>query len=296
MRRLVLAAAMIGMAFGAQAADMPDLPILRGSVAPALSSTSRNWDGWYVGGQVGYSSAEMDFSHSVKSLTNFIERNSVLQAPLEQWALLSKNHTQSFGFGAFVGRNWQWEDLVFGFEANYNYFSNLQSSSTNSMTRLIVNPAGENPPAGHTHTYVTTLSGNAGLQIKDVVTLRSRAGWAVGDALPYIFGGLAVGRADVSRAATVQYDKYDDYDVTTTTVAGVTTTTHFTDYLGSSTLSSQERRSNSFVPGWVAGLGMEYMLFGNVFMRGEWEYIRFLNVKDISFSANNVRLGIGYKF
>jgi len=296
MRRLVLAAAMIGMAFGAQAADMPDLPILRGSVAPALSSTSRNWDGWYVGGQVGYSSAEMDFSHSVKSLTNFIERNSVLQAPLEQWALLSKNHTQSFGFGAFVGRNWQWEDLVFGFEANYNYFSNLQSSSTNSMTRLIVNPAGENPPAGHTHTYVTTLSGNAGLQIKDVVTLRSRAGWAVGDALPYVFGGLAVGRLDVSRAATVHYDKYDDYDVTTTTVAGVTTTTHFTDYLGSSTLSSQERRSNSFVPGWVAGLGMEYMLFGNVFMRGEWEYIRFLNVKDISFSTNNVRLGIGYKF
>jgi len=32
---------------------------------------------------------------------------------------------------------------VFGFEANYNYSSNLQASSTNSMTRLIVNPAGE---------------------------------------------------------------------------------------------------------------------------------------------------------
>jgi outer membrane immunogenic protein len=305
MRRLVLAAAMIGMAFGAQAADMPDLPILRGSVAPALSSTSRNWDGWYVGGQLGYSSAEMDFSHSVKSLTNFMLRNSVLQAPIEQWALLSKNHSQSFGFGAFVGRNWQWEDLVFGFEANYNYFSNLQASATNSMTRLIVNPAGENPPAGHTHTYVTTLSGNAGLQIKDVVTLRSRAGWAVGNALPYVFGGLAVGRVDVSRAATVSYDKYDDFDTITPTLVGfdplgnpifINVTSHSTVYLGSNSQSSQERRSNSFVPGWTAGLGMEYMLWGNVFMRGEWEYIRFLNVKDISFSANNVRLGIGYKF
>jgi outer membrane immunogenic protein len=50
------------------------------------------------------------------------------------------------------------------------------------------------------------------------------------------------------------------------------------------------------VPGWVAGLGMEYMLWGNVFMRGEWEYIRFLSTKDISFSANNVRFGVGYKF
>src|SRR4051812_20551903 len=75
MRRLVLAAARIGRAVGPHAAALPALPILRGSVPPALSSTSRNWDGWYVGGQVGYASAEMDFSHSVKSLTNFILRN-----------------------------------------------------------------------------------------------------------------------------------------------------------------------------------------------------------------------------
>jgi outer membrane immunogenic protein len=295
MRRLVLATAMFGMTFGAQAADFSDLPILRGSVAPNLSSSSRNWDGWYAGGQVSYSSAEMDFSHSVLSLTNFMLRNSVLQAPVGQWALLSKNHTQSTGFGAFVGRNWQWDDLVFGFEANYSYFNSLQSSSTNSMRRLIVNPAGSNPPAGHTYTYDTTLSGSAALKIKDVVTFRSRAGWVVGNALPYVFGGLAVGRTDVSRAATVSYDLYDDYDVTTT-VAGVTTTVHNTDYLGSASQSAQEHRPNNFVPGWVAGLGMEYMLWGNVFMRGEWEYIRFLKTKDITFSANNVRLGLGYKF
>jgi outer membrane immunogenic protein len=295
MRRLVLAVAMMGTAFGAQAADMPDLPILRGSLAPTLSATSRNWDGWYAGGHFSYSSGEIDFSHAVKSLTNFMERNTVLQAPLEQWTLLPKTHTQSLGFGGFVGRNWQWEDLVFGFEANYTYFQNLQSSATNSMTRLIVNPSGENPPAGHTVTYVTTLSGNAALQIKDVMTFRSRAGWVVGNALPYVFGGLAVGRTDVSRAATVSFDKYDEYD-TTTTVAGVTTTVHHVDYLGSSTQSTQEHRKNNFVPGWTAGLGMEYMVWGGLFMRGEWEYIRFLNTKDITFSANNLRFGVGYKF
>jgi opacity protein-like surface antigen len=291
----MLAAAMIGMAFGAQAADMPDLPILRGSLAPTLSATSRNWDGWYAGGHISYSSSEMDFSHAVKSLTNFIERNSVLQAPLEQWTLLSKNHTQSIGFGAFVGRNWQWDDLVFGFEANYSFMNGLQSSSTNSLRRLIVNPAGENPPPGTTVTYDTTLTGSAGLQVKDVATFRSRAGWAVGDALPYVFGGLAVGRTDASRLATVHFDKYMEFD-TTTTVAGVTTTTHNTVILGSSTQGAQERRSNNFVPGWTAGLGMEYMVWGSLFLRGEWEYIRFLNTKDISFSANNLRFGVGYKF
>jgi outer membrane immunogenic protein len=295
MRRFVLAVMAFGVASGAQAADLPDLPVLRGSLPGGLSNTSRNWDGWYAGGQVGYSSANMDFSHSVKSLTNFMERNSVLQDPLAQWSLLSNNHAQTTGFGGFVGRNWQWEDLVFSVEANYNYMNSLQSSSTNGMTRLIVNPSGENPPDGHTHTYVTTLSGTGALEVKDVVTMRGRAGWAVGDALPYVFGGLAVGRVDVSRAATVAYDKYDDYDVTQT-IAGVTTTTHHTDYLGSSSQSSQERRSNSYVAGWTAGLGMEYMLWGCMFVRGEWEYVRFVNVKDMSISTNSARLGIGYKF
>jgi opacity protein-like surface antigen len=60
--------------------------------------------------------------------------------------------------------------------------------------------------------------------------------------------------------------------------------------------SQTEERTNSFVAGWTGGLGLEYMLWGNVFMRAEWEYVRFLSVKDTSFSTNSVRAGIGYKF
>jgi outer membrane immunogenic protein len=298
MRRFLLTAMMmIGAVSGAQAADMPDF--LRGSIPPALSTASRNWDGWYVGGQVGYTSADMDFSHATKTLVNFLERNSVLQDPVSQWLLLSKNHAQATGFGAFVGRNWQWEDLVFGIEANYNYMTSLSNASTNSMSRLIVNPPGENPPTGHTHTYATTLSGTAALQIKDVATFRGRFGWATGNFLPYVFGGLAVGRVDASRTATVFYNKFDDFDVTTTTIVGgiaVTNTVHNTVFLGSNTNSQTERRTNNFVVGWTGGLGIEYMLWGNVFLRGEWEYIKFLSVKDMNFSTNSVRAGVGYKF
>jgi opacity protein-like surface antigen len=105
MRRFLLAAVMFGAASGAQAADMPDF--LRGSIPPTLSTASRNWDGWYAGGQAGYESSSMDFSRSVVSLTNFIFRNSVLQQPTSQWSLLSKNHVQGSSFGAFVGRNYQ---------------------------------------------------------------------------------------------------------------------------------------------------------------------------------------------
>jgi outer membrane immunogenic protein len=261
-----------------------------------LNRTSVNWDGWYVGGHAAYSSSEMDFSHAVKSMTNFMLRNTVLEDPVAQWTLLSKNTTQSTGFGAFVGRNWQWDDLVFGFEANYSHLNSLQSSSTNSMVRTIVNPTGETPPAGHTVTYVTALNGNAALQIQDVVTLRSRAGWVVGNALPYLFGGAAIGRTAVERAATVTFDKYDEYDTTTTDAFGNTTSVHHVDYLGRGTQSQAERRANSYVPGWTAGLGMEYCLWGGIFMRGEWEYIRFMNVKNIPFSTNSLRFGLGYKF
>ena len=115
----------------------------------------------------------MDFSHSVKSLTNFIERNSVLQAPLEQWALLSKNHTQSTGFGGFVGRNWQWDDLVVRLRAQLHFHERLAEFVGQLDEAAIVNPAGENPPPGYTVTYDTTLSGSAALKIRDVLTFRS---------------------------------------------------------------------------------------------------------------------------
>ena len=39
MRRFLLAAVMFGAAFGAQAADMPDLPILRGAFTDGLTTT-----------------------------------------------------------------------------------------------------------------------------------------------------------------------------------------------------------------------------------------------------------------
>lgn len=299
MRRFVLAAMMFGAVSGAHAADMPDLPVLRGSLPGGLSTTTRNWDGWYAGGQIGYSSAQIDFSRSVVSLTNFIFRNSTLQAPTSQWSLLNKNHAQATGFGAFVGRNYQWDDLVFGFEANYNYINSLASSSSSSIALGIVNPAGTNPPAGHTYTYNTSMTGAASLQVKDVLTFRGRAGWAYDNFLPYVFGGLAVGRMDVARSVKTNVVLQDDQVVTTTDAFGNTTTVSLPPVysnIPSLSQSNSEHRANSFVAGWTGGIGMEYMLWGNVFMRGEWEYIKFLSVKDTVVTLNSARFGIGYKF
>ena len=98
MRRLVLAAMMIGTVTGAQAADLPDFPILRGSYVDA-PSRSGNWEGWYVGGQIGYTSGDIDFSHAPSAMTSFMLRESVLADPVSGWALLPKNHAQSHVVG-----------------------------------------------------------------------------------------------------------------------------------------------------------------------------------------------------
>jgi len=286
MRRLWLVVAMLGTVSAAHAADLSDLPILRGSVTDGLSKTSQNWDGYYVGGQFGFATTNIDFSHAPKSMTDFMLRNSILQAPVGGWSLLPKNHVQSTGFGAYVGRNWQFYDAVMGVEANYSYMNNLASSASDSMSRLL---PGETAPTNHNYIYNTTLGGGAALQLKDYATFRGRVGWSGGDFMPYAFGGLAIGRADVSRFATVSYVKYDDF---TDPVSGVTTRS----VAGTGAWTQSERRANSFIYGWTGGIGIEYALLDCVILRGEWEHVGFSNAKDISVSLNNFRVGAGYKF
>lgn len=288
MRRILLAAMMFGTAAGAQAADMPDF--LHGSLP--VSTPTRNWDGWYAGGQVGELWTNTDYGGSLVSLTNDMFRNTELQGPTSDFNVLGRVNAQSSAFGAFVGRNYQFGDIVLGVEANYNYVSSLASSISGSLGPIQVIQAGlVLPPNGNgspvtSYSDGVTLNGNAALQIKDEMTFRGRAGWATGDFLPYAFGGLAVGRMDVTRTVS----------------SSVNRTISYADGSSSSfllpqvSLTATDGRTNNFVPGWTAGLGMEYMLWGNIFMRAEWEYVKFLAVKDTAVTQNSVRAGLGYKF
>jgi outer membrane immunogenic protein len=293
MRRFVLAAAMAGMTFGAQAADLPDLPVLRGSLpAGGLSTQTRNWDGWYAGGQVSYSAMSADFSKSIVGLTNFIFRDSVLQQPTSEFGLLPKTTTQGTGFGGFAGRNWQWDDLVFGVEANYNYFKTLSTQTTGFNSLQIVNPPGQQNPPNTSTTYTVTLTGRAAVQLTDAIQFRARTGWAAGNFLPYVFGAAVVGRMDVSRSVTSTVTRRDD---TTDPVTGIVTQGP-TLPVPAQSQTLIEQKVNQFVAGWAGGLGLEYCVWGGLFMRGEWEYTKFLAVKNTIVQANNLRFGVGYKF
>ncbi|MDF0578526.1 MULTISPECIES: outer membrane protein [Bradyrhizobium] len=295
MRRLVLAAAMLGTVSAAQAADMPDLPVLRGGFADGLSKTSVNWNGFYVGGHGGYTADATDFSQSVVGLTNYIFRDSVLQGPTSTWSLLNKTNTQSTNFGGFVGRNWQWYDAVLSLEGTYSYFNNMATLTSGSNSLVIVNPPGEVRAPGVTNNYAVTLTGAAAAQVKDMVTLRGRVGWDGGSFMPYAFMGAAVGRMDVSRTVTSSVSMRQD--TTTTDFFGNTTTTLGTwGPVPAQSGTQGQHRTNTYAVGWTAGLGLEYCVWDGLFARIEYEYVRFSPVMNTQVTLNNARLGLGYKF
>ncbi|WGD53972.1 outer membrane beta-barrel protein [Bradyrhizobium sp. CB1650] len=295
MRRLWLAAAMVAAASAAQAADMPDLPVLRGGFTDGLSKTTHNWDGVYVGGHVGYTSDSTDFSQSVVGLTNYIFRDSVLQQPTSTWSLMNKTTTQGTGFGAFLGRNWQWYDAILGLEGTYTYFNNMATSTTGTNALDIINPPGDTPPANTTDHWNVTLTGSAAAKVKDMIALRGRVGWDGGDFMPYMFAGAAVGRMDVSRTVTSNVTLRQD--VTSTDIFGVTTTTPGTPKpVPAQSQTQGQHRTNAFAVGWVAGLGVEYCLWEGLFARVEYEYVKFSPVMNTSVTLNNARVGLGYKF
>ena len=97
MRRFLLVAVMCGAASVAQAADMPDLPFLRGSFTDGLTSARVNWQGFYVGGQASYGSTTSKVAPGANTdlQSSFIPPNNVGY----NWPSLPNAHSNTTGFG-----------------------------------------------------------------------------------------------------------------------------------------------------------------------------------------------------
>jgi opacity protein-like surface antigen len=282
MRRLLLAAVMLGAAAGAQAADLSDLPILRGAFTEGLSTAKVNWQGYYVGGQAGYGSSDEDFGRfpSTRPLTAALLAGTPIQSQMgvSSWAPSANSgrlSSRAWGGGAFAGYNSQWDDVVIGLEASYLH-GGFGGSLTAADTRSSTSPLSD----GYYHQV--TATSHAAISIKDMATFRGRAGYAFGCFLPYLFGGVALGNADITRTATV-------LDVTTPGLA-IPTPPPQAPVFGSATVAQH----NHLIYGYSAGLGVDVNLIGGLFLRAEWEYIRFTAAVDTN--INTVRAGLGYKF
>ncbi len=271
MRRFVLAAAMFTTVSCAQAADMPDF--LRGSVTNDVVPTI-NWRGFYVGGQAGYGSSDENLTGSnTTMLRALLDHNVIQQMDVANWNLgLGKDSARAPGYGAFAGYNWQWDDVVAGLEMSYLHGS---FGGKSSASKELV--SGSALSDGNFHDV--SVSSSSAISISDMATFRARAAYAYGCFLPYAFAGFALGNADITRSVFV------------TDAISKTGAQPFTPL---QPLSADDAVHNHLIYGYTAGLGIDINLVGGLFMRAEWEYVRFTAAVDTS--INTVRAGLGYKF
>jgi outer membrane immunogenic protein len=271
MRGVVVAAVMLAAVSGAQAAD---LPFLRGSFSDGPISPGVNWQGFYVGAQGGYGSSDENFTGSPSNLlSTLLANNVVLEMGVPQWNLgFGKQSSRTSAYGAFVGYNWQWDDVVLGLEASYMHGSFGGSSSA---SKELVSAAALSD--GFFHDVGVTAKSS--ISISDMATFRGRAAYVFGCFLPYAFGGFALGNADILHSATVT-------DAVSLAALGPFTPLQ--------TLSATDGVHNHLIYGYTGGLGIDINLAAGLFMRAEWEYVRFTSSVDTS--INTVRAGLGYKF
>ena len=166
-----------------------DLPILRGSEAvPALPvgppRIQTRWSGFYFGGALSYSNGTADFSRATQPLLAFSLRSTTIEEQVQPSSipLLGKGASNALGGGAFLGYNTQWQDVIIGFEGTYAHTNLSTTASASAVARTFP-----------TVTDAVALSASGRLNLTDYGEARFRAGYVVGNFLPYGFVGLAVG-------------------------------------------------------------------------------------------------------
>ncbi len=274
-RLKTLIAAGLGLAMSgtfAAAADMPGYPV------PVFSDggSFARWDGFNFGAQAGIMNMNANFGNSTSSLIAFILRNTTLQNEFQpsSWTTLPSTTTGGDQFGAFVGYNFQWDQLVIGFDLAYNRTSSLEASASDTIARQVVTSDGVN--------HQVTIVAQSSIKLIDYATLRARGAYAFGQFLPYAFIGAAVGRFDYATTATVT-------DIGTPPVGSA--------ILPFATLDSlSDSKNGAIVAGFSTGLGMDVSLLPNVFLRGEWEFVAFTPVGGIRSNINTARVGVGARF
>jgi opacity protein-like surface antigen len=260
----------------ARAADLSDDDILRGSFIADPSPGYVRWDGLQVGVHAGYSNMNADFGNSSSGQVSYILRNTTIENEMHpsDWTTLPSDTTNSSQFGAFIGYNVQWDELVLGFDVGYNRMASAEASASDSLSRQGSTSDG--------FQNQVTVSAQSSIKLIDYATFRGRAGYAFGQFLPYAMIGAAVGRFNYSTTSTVHASGQD--------VSGGGGQPF------DNTNSLTDSKNNAYAAGFVAGLGVDVAVLPNVFLRAEWEYVAFAPVDGIRATLNTGRVGAGLRF
>jgi opacity protein-like surface antigen len=273
MRAFGLAAVALLLAQGANAQDT-----LRGSVIETGPKVM-NWSGVYAGGQASYVLGSSNFTGVTRPLIADMLRLTRIEDEMQvsSWPIISGSDatgTKTTGFGAFIGYNTQWDELVLGADLTYMR-TNYSNSAAGSMERVAT--------LSNDFQYDVTATAQAKVEVTDVLTARGRIGYAFNQFLPYMTGGLALARATSYTTATVSYPAPVYNGTQVPAPAGP----------GASAATDTSGKTNFLAYGYALGGGMEIMLMPNVVGRVEYEYVKLVNIDTW---LNSARVGLAIKF
>lgn len=263
MRKILIAIAAMVVPGVASAADYSSGPMY--DEAPA--ARIHNWSGTYFGAQGGFTQAKIHSWESI-SVTDPSGLNQPVTVPL------GKGSANGASYGGFVGYNAQWEDIVLGFEFNYNRFDKGADYAYTYRGNYIFDAALGAQPASITATTST--------RITDMFGGRFRAGWATGWMMPYAAVGVVVARGD---------------SATSMLISNATGTINIPVVPVGAGVGATGWRTDSATPfGFSAALGVDMAITSNIFARAEIEYIGLRESKGVAGQMTTYRAGLGYRF
>lgn len=302
MRKILVSLLVLSAAGTAQAADL-DYDYLRGADYDPPPAPTIDWSGFYIGGHGGWSSSSLGFGNTAKPVVASYMRQTVFEAEASVSTWLStplNKRVNGTSFGAYAGYNAQFDDIVLGIEVDYTHFG-IGGGVYDDISRSKVTSDG--------YYNVGYLSTSSQTKISDYATLRARAGYALGNFLPYVTGGLAIGSAQISDRVSIQTAGYDQaaYKANLGLSAGATPAYvgrygySFFDPTnpGAGVLAAPyvyNKTKTKTVAGIAAGAGIEYAITPNILLRAEYQYALFDAFDGHKANVNTIRGGAAVKF
>jgi outer membrane immunogenic protein len=234
MKRLLLASVALSAFTGAEIAAAADVPPeviypagypAGSAVVPPVGTPRFTFNGFYAGGTIGGAAGSSKYSETPSGA--FV---TLVPAAIPSIAAVGTSSIAPRGVigGAEVGYNWQVGHFVLGFETD---FSGWDMSASSGVTPRVPTPSS-----------TTSFSSNW------LFTARPRLGFANGNMLTYVTGGLAVTSFSLSQSILL-----------------------------SGASPALTGAASSTAVGWTAGLGIEYALSWNWSIKAEYLYVSFPN-------------------
>ncbi|WP_457116519.1 outer membrane protein [Methylobacterium sp. JK268] len=276
----------------ARAADL-DFAALRGSAIEAAAPTG-NWEGVYFGGHGGWTSTSFGFGNVFQEPVATYLRDTRTEKNLNASQLLRPygDRRDATTFGAYAGMNFQFDEIVVGAELDYTHLGKTGSTSDQIWRELV---------ASDGFLDGVKLNGTAKTRIDDYATLRARFGYDLGNFLPFVTGGFAIGRAQITDTTYVRDYGYDQKQQKSNQATGQNvevTSFGYSDVPGGALAApvALSKRKEKIVGGVAAGGGLEFALTANILLRAEYQWVQFNDFDGHKANLNTVRGGAAVKF